>query len=98
MNKALIVTEIEVIPTVLEKLLGLLICLLRSNSSQYEQIELWEPLKIHRTENRRNLFRHPAPAGASQKPFAEDKLCARIFVASDEKSSHRRACSALSAR
>ena len=25
----------------------------------------WEPLKIHRTENRRNLFRHTL-----QKPFA----------------------------
>ena len=43
-----------------------------------------EPLKIHRTENRRNLFRH-----TSQKTFAEDKLCARIFVSSDEKSSRR---------
>ena len=46
--------------------------------------DLWEPLKIHRTKNRRNLFRH-----TSQKTFAEDKLCARIFVASDEKSSRR---------
>ena len=41
-----------------------------------------KPLKIHRTKNQRNLFRH-----TSQKTFAEDELCARIFVVSDEKSS-----------
>ena len=45
---------------------------------------LEEPLKIHRAEYRRNLFRHTL-----QKAFAEDELCARIFVASDEKSSRR---------
>ena len=43
-------------------------------------------------------FPYARVAGSSQKTFAEDKLCARIFVASDEKSSRLRARSALSAR
>jgi hypothetical protein len=50
-------------------------------------------LKILRTTNRWNLFRH-----SSQNSFAEDELCTRIFVARRMARTDRKIFSSLAAR